>query len=84
MQSQESEKLEPEVSEITTEPTPSAQLPTESSQNETLVPIFPAQPKGLSQINGRLLTPVEGCGFSPMANTRIVGGGTARNGIDQV
>lgn len=41
-------------------------------------PSQPRTPKG--QINGRLLTPAEGCGHSPLGNNRIVGGGPAKNG----
>lgn len=32
------------------------------------------------QINGRLLTPAEGCGFSPARQSRVVGGSPAING----
>lgn len=32
------------------------------------------------QINGRLLTPAEGCGHSPLGNNRIVGGSVAKTG----
>lgn len=32
------------------------------------------------QFSGRLLGPEEGCGFSPIAHTRIVGGNPAKNG----
>lgn len=33
-----------------------------------------------TDIKGRLLTPEEGCGYSKVANTRIVGGSAAKNG----
>lgn len=33
-----------------------------------------------TDIKGRLLTPEEGCGYSKVANTRIVGGAPAKNG----
>lgn len=56
------------------------QSPREKSENHTTVSIIPAETQALPQINGRLLTPEEGCGFSPMRNTRIIGGGAARNG----
>lgn len=39
---------------------------------------LPALP--ISKIKGRLLTPEEGCGFSKVANTRIVGGQNAKIG----
>lgn len=34
----------------------------------------------MEQIKGRLLTPEEGCGHSPVATTKIVGGAPAKNG----
>lgn len=34
----------------------------------------------LSDIKGRLLTPEEGCGYSKVANTRIIGGTEAKIG----
>lgn len=39
------------------------------------LPVLP-----ISKIKGRLLTPKEGCGFSKVANTRIVGGQPAKKG----
>lgn len=33
-----------------------------------------------TDIKGRLLTPEEGCGYSKVANTRIVGGAPAKRG----
>lgn len=36
-----------------------------------------------TDIKGRLLTPEEGCGYSRVANTRIVGGGPAKNGNEK-
>lgn len=33
-----------------------------------------------TDIKGRLLTPEEGCGYSKVATTRIVGGAPAKNG----
>lgn len=33
-----------------------------------------------TDIKGRLLTPEEGCGYSKVANTRIVGGSAAKKG----
>lgn len=34
----------------------------------------------LKNIKGRLLTPEEGCGISKVPNTKIVGGGVAKQG----
>lgn len=34
----------------------------------------------ITEIKGRLLTPEEGCGYSKVANTRIVGGSNAKEG----
>lgn len=36
--------------------------------------------KGNSKLNGRLLTPEEGCGYSKVMHKRIVGGAPAKNG----
>lgn len=33
-----------------------------------------------TDIKGRLLTPEEGCGYSKVSNTRIVGGAPAKKG----
>lgn len=49
------------------------QLSPESAENDKSAPKFP-------QINGRLLLPNEGCGYSPVRTTRIVGGSVAHNG----
>lgn len=43
---------------------------------------FFAKPTGSvnPQTKGRLLTPAEGCGYSPARNSRVVGGSPAKNG----
>lgn len=45
------------------------------SKNPPAAPVVP-----VADVKGRLLTPDEGCGYSKVQNTRIVGGSKAKNG----
>lgn len=47
-------------------------------------PNFEEREVSTQQINGRLLTPDEGCGNSSVTMPRVVGGGPAKNGKSKI
>lgn len=49
-------------------------------KNIPVLPMITTRTITPPQTLGRLLTPEEGCGYSPIGSTRIVGGGPAKKG----